>query len=708
MGRPDAGCVLHTHTVAGVAVSSLACGLQPVNQWALQFYNRVAYHDYEGIALDLDERERLVADLGQQNAMILRNHGLLTVGATVAEAFILMLNLDRAPAACSWRSSPPARRPTGQRAGQREDRAPVRQRRHQPPARLARPQRTRMARAARWWNLRRPPPARGCPRWLARCALNGARRFFPPPRPRHQENLMNRRDFLISSAVTAGWLSGATALPAWAAAARNGVLNIAVQPEPPGLMLGIVQNGPTQMIGGQIYESLLRYDDKLEPMPGLAASWTVNDAATVYTFTLKQGVQWHDGKPFNAHDVVFSVDQFLRKTHARLRAGLAFVDSIKALDEHTVEFRLPRPFGPFLGLFEVGTMPMVPRHIYEGTDYLNNPANNTPIGTGPYKFKEWRRGSYIQLVRNEQYHEAGLPSVDTLYFHVIPDAASRAAAFESGKLDVLPGGTVEYFDIARLKALPNVETTTKGWEFFGPHSFMWLNNRHPVLADVRAPRHYNALDREAMRNVAWYGFGKVATGPFNSSVRYYTDQVTRYPRDVARAKQLLKEAGYKGQTLRLLPLPYGETWQRYAEIARQNLAEVGIKLEMTATDVAGWSEKTANWDYDIAFCYLYQYGDAALGVSRNYLTSTIAKGSPWNNVEGYSNPKVDELFERGAQEADPQKRRARCRGAAHPGRRGAGGLAAGTAIPTLYRNNIKNLINSGIGLNDSLARATLA
>ncbi len=96
MGRPEAGCVLHTHTVAGVAVSSLACGLQPVNQWALQFYNRVAYHDYEGIALDLEERERLVADLGRHKAMILRNHGLLTVGATVAEAFILMLNLDRA------------------------------------------------------------------------------------------------------------------------------------------------------------------------------------------------------------------------------------------------------------------------------------------------------------------------------------------------------------------------------------------------------------------------------------------------------------------------------------------------------------------------------------------------------------------------------------------------------------------------------------
>ena len=96
MGRPDAGCVLHTHTVAGVAVSSLACGLQPVNQWALQFYNRVAYHDYEGIALDLDERERLVADLGPHNAMILRNHGLLAAGGTVAEAFVNIYFLERA------------------------------------------------------------------------------------------------------------------------------------------------------------------------------------------------------------------------------------------------------------------------------------------------------------------------------------------------------------------------------------------------------------------------------------------------------------------------------------------------------------------------------------------------------------------------------------------------------------------------------------
>lgn len=93
--RPEVGCVLHTHTVAGVAISSMKDGILPLNQWSLQFYNRMATHEYEGIALNLEERERLVADLGSAKTMILRNHGLLTCGGTVGEAFALMYNLER-------------------------------------------------------------------------------------------------------------------------------------------------------------------------------------------------------------------------------------------------------------------------------------------------------------------------------------------------------------------------------------------------------------------------------------------------------------------------------------------------------------------------------------------------------------------------------------------------------------------------------------
>jgi ribulose-5-phosphate 4-epimerase/fuculose-1-phosphate aldolase len=95
MARPDVACVLHTHTVAGVAVSSLKSGLLPLNQWSLQFAGRIAYHDFEGIALDLDERARLINDLGIRNVLILRNHGLLTCGRSVAEAFKLMHNMER-------------------------------------------------------------------------------------------------------------------------------------------------------------------------------------------------------------------------------------------------------------------------------------------------------------------------------------------------------------------------------------------------------------------------------------------------------------------------------------------------------------------------------------------------------------------------------------------------------------------------------------
>jgi peptide/nickel transport system substrate-binding protein len=520
---------------------------------------------------------------------------------------------------------------------------------------------------------------------------------------------MKRRKLIQMGATGFGLSIAGVPLHLLAAGKKGGVINVAVQPEPPGLMLGIVQNGPTQLVAGNIYEGLLRYDDKLSPQPLLATSWTVNKDGTLHTFKLKPNVSWHDGKPFTSADVVFSADVFLRKTHARFRANLAAVESIRALDPLTVEFKLKYPFGPFLGIFETGTMPMVPKHIYEGTDYATNPANATPIGTGPLKFKEWVKGSYIQLVANDKYHEAGVPLVDSVYFHVIPDAASRAAAFEAGKIDVMPGGTVEYFDVVRLSKLPGAQVTTKGWEFFAPHSWLWLNNRKAPMDKVKFRQAVMfALDREAMAKVAWQGFAKVATGPFNSHIKFHSEDVAKYPRDLNKAKALLAEAGYKGEALRLLPLPYGETWSRLAEMVRQNLSQAGIKIETTATDVAGWNQRLNEWDYDLAFTYVYQYGDPALGVARNYTTANIAKGSPFNNVEGYSNPKVDELFDAGAREPDPAKRAAIY-------------LQVQKILldevpvawlheinfPTLYRSKVENLISSGIGLNDSLSRASL-
>ena len=233
----------------------------------------------------------------------------------------------------------------------------------------------------------------------------------------------------------------------------GGTLNVVIQPEPPGLMLGILQNGPVQMVSGDIYESLLRYNFDLSPEPQLAESWEISEDGKTYTFNLRKGVTFHDGTPFTSADVKFSMDVFLRETHSRMRTYMEHVESIETPDDHTVVFNLKYPFGPFLGIFEAGTAPMIPKHIYEGTDFVNNEANNTPIGTGPFKFKEWAKGSYIHFVKNEDYYMDGLPYVDEVYYHVIPDAASRAVAYETGKVDVLPGGSVENFDVPRIRDL---------------------------------------------------------------------------------------------------------------------------------------------------------------------------------------------------------------------------------------------------------------
>jgi len=199
---------------------------------------------------------------------------------------------------------------------------------------------------------------------------------------------MKRRNLIQAGSAALGLSIAGVPLHSLAQG-KKGVVNVLVQPEPPGLMMGIVQNGPTQLIAGNIYEGLLRYNEKLEPQPQLATSWTVSADSKTYVFKLKPNVKWHDGKPFTADDVVFSCDVFLRKTHARFRASLAQVESIKALDPLTVEFKLKQPFGPFMGIFENGTMPMVPKHIYEGTDFATRARSSSRNGSRAPTSTSW-------------------------------------------------------------------------------------------------------------------------------------------------------------------------------------------------------------------------------------------------------------------------------------------------------------------------------
>ena len=169
------------------------------------------------------------------------------------------------------------------------------------------------------------------------------------------------KDMFKTTKLTAAVLALALAGPLAAqdgTPKAGGTLNVVIQPEPPSLMIGLVQNGPTQMVGGDIYESLLPMID-LKPEGQLAESWKFQRTARPIP-SGAQGVVFHDGEPFTSADVEFSMDKFLRETHSRMRTIWSTSESIDTPDDYTVVFKLKQPFGPFIGIFEAGTAPMIP------------------------------------------------------------------------------------------------------------------------------------------------------------------------------------------------------------------------------------------------------------------------------------------------------------------------------------------------------------
>jgi peptide/nickel transport system substrate-binding protein len=446
------------------------------------------------------------------------------------------------------------------------------------------------------------------------------------------------------------------------AQARGGTLYTVVQPEPAVVMIGVNQQTPTNLVATKMFESLLTYSFDLKPQPSLAKSWRVSNDGLVYTFDLQPGVKWHDGQPFTAADVVFSVDKFLRKVHPRARGVInQFVASVEAVNDLTVQFKLNKPFAPFLTMFTNDTMPIVPKHVYDGSDYLTNPANQSPIGTGPFKFKEWKKGSHIILVRNPDYWKKGLPYLDEIVFRVIPDAASRSVAFENGAVETMRSLDIDNVDVKRLSSLPGVTTTDKGWEMFSPQAFMVMNLRKRPFNDVRVRQAVmHAVNRDFIVNNIFFGLGKVATGPISSTTPFYERNVPVYAYDLKKARALIKESGVDlaATPIKILASgsTYGSAWARMDEYVKQALTQLGFKVEIDAVDNGGWVQKMSNFDFDLAFNWTSQYGDPGLGVSRLFLSSNIVKGSPFANVQGYSNPKVDQLLNDAAAATAPAER----------------------------------------------------
>lgn len=467
---------------------------------------------------------------------------------------------------------------------------------------------------------------------------------------------MKRREFnkLLLAGMAAPGLGLLRDGLAYAQTPAGGLTSL-LAPEPPMLVLPVNQQQPTIVVGSKIFEGLLDFDFELNPRPQLAERWEVSDDGLTYTFHLARNAKWHDGVPFTAHDVVFSCSVMLMELHPRARTVFERCESIVATDDHTVVFTLAEPFAPFLYAFETASAPMGPRHLYEGTDFRNNPANDHPIGTGPFMFKEWSRGSHIHLVANPDYYQEGKPGLTEIFFRIVPDAASRSVALETGEAQLAGWNDVEAFDVQRLAALPHLAVTTKGYEFASPLLWYEVNLRKQPFDDLRFRKAMmHLLDRSFIVERIMFGLAAPATGPIASTTRFFEPDLPRYDFDVAKANAILDEmglardAGGRRVTIRFLIAPYGEVWTRLAEYFRQAMAAGGIEVILDTTDIAGWGQSIANWDYEVSTNMLYQNADPAIGVARSYISTNIRKGVLFNNSQGYENAEVDRLFAQAA------------------------------------------------------------
>ena len=435
-----------------------------------------------------------------------------------------------------------------------------------------------------------------------------------------------------------------------AQAKTGGTLTSLLTPEPPILIPGVNSQGPTLITISKMYESLLAFSPTLEPKPLLAKSWDLSEDRKTYTFHLQDNVKFHDGTAMTADDVIFSVMKFHFELAPRARSVFANIKSATAPDPNTVVFTLERPFEPFLLMFDVTTVAIMPKHIYEGTDFRNNPANQTPIGTGPFKLFEWQRGNFISLKRFDDYWKPGQPYLDGVTYRIVPDSQSRALALQTGQVLMSAANDIEPFDVPRFQQQPNLKVETAGWEYFSPLLWIDLNHRVKPLGDVRVRQAISmALDRDFILRRLWFGVGKAATGPVASTTRFFDPSVRLAPHDVKAAIALLDEAGWKPDAdgvrfkLRHLTLPYGEIYARLAEYFRASMKQIGIEVTLESLDAGGWARRVSDWDYDTTPMFVYQYGDPTLGVERTYVSSNIQK-ILFTNTGGYSNPEVDRLF----------------------------------------------------------------
>lgn len=421
-------------------------------------------------------------------------------------------------------------------------------------------------------------------------------------------------------------------------------------------------SGPA-FAGSKVLERLIRLNDDQSFSPVLATQWRFDDGGRRVVFDLREGVAWHDGKPFTPQDVIWSALNYWKPFSPE--SLFTFLKAVEA-SGNTVSlvFDRPLPQHSFLTLLGRGTNYVIPSHIYAGGDILLNPANNAPVGTGPWKFSQWVRGSHAEFVRNPAYWAAGQPKTDKLIIRWFREPASRIAALETGQIDIAVQSPAALNDLDRIKANPRLVVNVEVDE--GGGGALYFNTRHPIFGDVRVRRALlHAIDRDFIARTVYAGYGIPAISPIYSKNKlYFTPDVPRYPFDPKTAEALLDAAGYprKADGRRFAANLQASGWYeengKVGAYLKQAFADIGVDLTLKVPDRAN-SLKALYTDY--AFDIAYSQGGGTAGeplptVGLVYSTAGIKKGLNFRNASRFSDKETDSLIQRMAVETNPDAR----------------------------------------------------
>lgn len=451
----------------------------------------------------------------------------------------------------------------------------------------------------------------------------------------------------------------------------GGTLRVLLNSEPSSVFAPIEPGGSPMIVGSKIFETLLRIrtDGGFDGV--LAESWGGSADGKEYTFRLRDGLRFHDNRPLTSEDVAFSMLRLWMKENTFGRVIFANVIAADTPDPRTVIFRLdqPAPPFPFLGMLAAfGSV--APKHIYEGGEIRRNPrTNNNPVGSGPFRFKEWSKGNYILLERNPAYWTPGRPLIEQIAFKVVPDAAARAAAFEAEEADVGTYSPVGIADIKRLAKLPYIVLDSAGTLGTSGTFAMEVNLRRKELADIRVRQALSlAINRRFICDTILEKTARPARGPLRSSNPFFDAALPELRFDVAAANQLLDEAGYPTAqggvrfTVNLDPNPFSPALATVAEYLKQAFVQIGVATNIRRSDGVTYNQRIYNdYNFDLTVHVLSTLVDPQISNLNYFWSKGISKGRFQTNATDYRNEQMDMVIEEARTSIDPEKRRAAMR-----------------------------------------------